>query len=123
MKRCLSFFLLLSGVLVHAQVFNRAPLEPSRFAVLPIGAVRADGWLQEQLRLQAEGLTGTLDEVYPEVVGPDNAWLGGDGDAWERGPYWLDGLLPLAYLLKDQALIDKAQTWVEAILASQQPDG
>jgi len=29
-------------------------------------------------------------------MGPDNAWLGGEGDAWERGPYWVDGLLPLA---------------------------
>ena len=123
MKRFLSAFLFLSGILAQAQVFNRAPLEPTRFASLLIGAVRADGWLQEQLRLQAEGLTGTLDEVYPQVVGPDNAWLGGEGDAWERGPYWLDGLLPLAYLLQDQALIDKVQTWVEAILASQQPDG
>lgn len=119
----MSIALLCSGILAHAQVFNRAPLEPSRFATLPIGAIKADGWLDEQLRLQATGLTGTLDQVYPEVVGPDNAWLGGDGDAWERGPYWLDGLLPLAYLLQDNALIDKSQIWVEAILASQQPDG
>ena len=56
------------GILAQAQVFNRAPLEPSRFATLPIGAVRADGWLQEQLHQQAKGLTGTLDEVYTEVV-------------------------------------------------------
>ncbi|MBP5218552.1 MAG: glycoside hydrolase family 127 protein [Bacteroidales bacterium] len=123
MKRLLSVFFILSGVLANAQVFNRAPLEPSRYANLPLGTVRADGWLQEQLERQAAGLTGNLDKVYPEVVGQDNAWLGGDGDAWERGPYWLDGLLPLAYILQDQSLIDKAQTWVEAILASQQPDG
>lgn len=109
--------------MAQAQVFNRTPLESSRFAALPIGSVKADGWLLEQLRLQAEGLTGSLDEVYPQVAGPDNAWLGGDGDAWERGPYWLDGLLPLAYLLQDKKLIDKANEWVEAILSSQQPDG
>lgn len=119
----MSIVLLYVGVMAQAQVFNRAPLEPSRFAALPIGAIKADGWLDEQLRLQATGLTGTLDKVYPQVVGPDNAWLGGDGDAWERGPYWLDGLLPLAYLLNDQELIGKSQLWVEAILASQQSDG
>ena len=123
MKRLLAALLLSGGILAQAQVFNRAPLEPSRFAALPIGAIRADGWLEGQLRLQADGLTGHLDEVYPQVMGPDNAWLGGDGDAWERGPYWLDGLLPLAYLLQDEVLIQKADTWVEAILASRQEDG
>ena len=56
-------------------------------------------------------------------MGPSNAWLGGDGDAWERGPYWIDGLLPLAYILDDDDLKKKAQPWIEAILASQQPDG
>ena len=106
-----------------AQVFNRAPLEETRYAQLPLGSISPDGWLKEQLQRQANGLTGHLDEVYPEVMGPDNAWLGGDGDAWERGPYWIDGLLPLAYILKDKVLIAKAQKWVEAILASQQPDG
>lgn len=90
---------------------------------LPLGAVKADGWLQQQLLLQKEGLSGNLDEVYPNVVGKRNAWLGGDGDAWERGPYWIDGLLPLAYLLDDQELKDKAQVWVEAILNSQKEDG
>ena len=46
-------------------------------------------------------------------MGPRNGWLGGDGDVWERGPYWIDGLLPLAYILNDQALIDKVKPWVE----------
>ena len=90
---------------------------------LPLGGIRPEGWLREQLQRQAYGLTGHLDEIYPQVMGPSNAWLGGDGDAWERGPYWIDGLLPLAYILDDDALKEKAQLWVEAILASQQPDG
>ncbi len=104
-------------------VFDRAPLEQSEYALLPIGAVKPEGWLLEQLERQADGLTGHLDEIYHEVMGPDNAWLGGDGDAWERGPYWIDGLLPLAYMLDNKDLIAKANKWVEAILASQQPDG
>lgn len=93
------------------------------FKELPLGSIRPEGWLREQLLRQADGLTGHLDEVYPQVMGPTNAWLGGDGDAWERGPYWIDGLLPLAYILDNDALKEKAQVWVEAILASQQPDG
>ena len=111
--------LLLSLVPATAQ----PSLTPPRFGELPIGSIRPQGWLKEQLQRQADGLTGHLDEVYPEVMGPDNAWLGGDGDAWERGPYWIDGLLPLAWILDDDALKAKAQTWVEAILASQQEDG
>ncbi len=104
-------------------ISNRTPLLESRNMELPLGAIKAHGWLKTQLELQRDGLTGHLDEIYPNVVGARNAWLGGDGDAWERGPYWIDGLLPLAYLLDDRTLKDKALVWVEAILNSQQEDG
>ena len=106
-----------------APVFNREPLEPTSYAQLPLGAIKPDGWLKEQLQRQATGLTGNLDQVYPQVMGDSNAWLGGDGDAWERGPYWIDGLLPLAYILDNQELKTKALRWVNAILDSQQEDG
>lgn len=105
-----------------AAVFARAPLAAAPYAPLPLGAVRAEGWLLEQLRRMATGLTGRLDELYA-TVGPSNAWRGGDGDSWERGPYWLDGLVPLAYLLDDPALIEKARPWIEWTLASQREDG
>ncbi|GHO89805.1 hypothetical protein KSZ_78110 [Dictyobacter formicarum] len=75
--------------------------------MLPTGAIRPDGWLYEQLRLQAQGLTGHLDEIWPDV-GPNSAWLGGTGEEWERGPYYCDGLIPLAYMLQDEQLIKKA---------------
>ena len=104
-------------------ISNRAPLLESRYLELPLGAIKPEGWLKMQLQVQVSGLTGHLDEVYPNVVGKRNAWLGGDGDAWERGPYWIDGLLPLAYILDDQTLKDKAQVWVEAILGSQKENG
>lgn len=102
---------------------NRSPLTESRYLELPLGAIKPEGWLRLQLQAQVTGLTGHLDEVYPNVVGARNAWLGGDGDAWERGPYWIDGLLPLAYILDDEDLKVKAQVWVEAILGSQKEDG
>lgn len=91
-------------------------------AMLPVGSITPMGWLRDQLRLQADGLTGQLEEIWPDV-GPDNAWRGGHGDDWERGPYYLDGLLPLAYALGDDSLLAKAKPWIEAILASQADDG
>ena len=70
-------------------IYSRAPLNGSSFTELPLGAIHPDGWLLDQLQRQASGLTGHLDEVYASVVGPDNAWIGGEGDTWERGPYWI----------------------------------
>jgi uncharacterized protein len=101
---------------------NRVPLSPSAFLELPLGAIEPTGWLRDQLEIQAEGLSGHLDEFWPDV-GPQSGWLGGSGESWERGPYYLDGLLPLAYLLKDERLIAKTQPWIEWTLASQGKDG
>lgn len=80
------------------------------------------GWLKEQLILQKEGFTGDLEAIYKDC-GPDSGWLGGTGESWERGPYYLDGLVPLAYLLDSKPLIVKAQKWIEVILKHQREDG
>ena len=90
--------LLFAALSASAQeyIFNRQPLVETDYAELPIGAIKAEGWLRDQLVRQKDGMTGHLDELYREVVGPDNAWIGGEGDTWERGPYWLDCLVPLA---------------------------
>ena len=114
-------FLLVLGLvfLYHA---DTSALDRS-FEELPLGSVKPDGWLLEMLVRQRDGITADLDKVYPQVVGERNGWLGGDGDRWERGPYWIDGLLPMAYILDDQTLKDKAARWVEWTLASQREDG
>lgn len=102
---------------------NRPPLLTKPFMELPLGAVRPEGWLKDQLLRMKNGMTGHLDSLYNQVMGPRNGWLGGDGDVWERGPYWIDGLLPLAYILNDDTLKAKVQPWVEWTLQSQRPDG
>ncbi len=94
----------------------------SAFRILPLGAIKPRGWLRDQLKIQANGLTGHLEEFWPDL-GPDTAWKGGPGEGWERGPYYLDGLVPLAYLLNDPGLIQKVKPWMEWMLSSSRPDG
>lgn len=103
-------------------VTNRAPLAKNAFYQLPLGAIRPAGWLKAQLRIQADGLSGHLDETWPDV-GPKSGWLGGTGESWERGPYFVDGLVPLAYLLDDSRLKEKAQKFINWTLGSQSENG
>jgi hypothetical protein len=90
--------------------------------LLPLGAIKPSGWLARQLRVQANGMGGHLDEFWPDL-GPNSGWLGGAGENWERGPYFLDGLIPLAYLLNDAVLKAKAQKFVDWTLEHQRADG
>jgi DUF1680 family protein len=101
---------------------NRAPLGPNAFNQLPLGAVKPLGWLRAQLEIQANGLSGHLDETWADV-GPESGWLGGKGESWERGPYYLDGLIPLAWLLDSAPLKAKAQRYIEWTLQSQSANG
>src|SRR5271163_5031711 len=105
-----------------AAIKNRAPLAPNAFYLLPLGSVRPTGWLNRQLQIQATGLSGHLDETWADV-GPNSGWLGGTGESWERGPYFLDGLIPLAYLLDDPRLKVKAQKYIDWTLTHQAASG
>ncbi|MGM9683843.1 MAG: beta-L-arabinofuranosidase domain-containing protein [Eubacteriales bacterium] len=83
--------------------------------------IKPAGWLYRQLKIQAEGLCGNLDKVWPDVR--DSAWIGGSREGWERVPYWLDGCVPLAYLLNDADLISRVGHYMDCILERQEPDG
>ncbi|SEN28267.1 DUF1680 family protein [Chitinophaga rupis] len=89
---------------------------------LPLGAIQPSGWLRNQLVIMRNGTSGHLDEVYKKVK-QDNGWLGGKGDGWEETPYWLDGALPLAYLLDDKTLQEKVLRYVNWTLDHQRPSG
>ncbi len=101
---------------------NRMPLAPNAFYLLPLSSIRPTGWLRRQLEIQATGLGGHLDEIWADVGG-NSGWLGGTGESWERGPYFLDGLVPLAYLLEDDRLKAKAQRFIDWTLTHQAADG
>ena len=83
--------------------------------------ITPEGWLLRQLRIQAKALSGNLHKIWPDVR--DSAWIGGGREGWERVPYWLDGFIPLAYLLRDEEMIATVKRYVDAILSAQQPDG
>ena len=46
--------------------------------------LKPKGWLLNQLRLQANSLSGNLDKVWNDVK--NSAWIGGDAEGWERVP-------------------------------------
>lgn len=83
--------------------------------------IKPDGWLKQQLRIQADGLNGNLDKMWPDIK--ESAWIGGNREGWERVPYWLDGFIPLAYLLEDEDMKARIKKYVDAILSFQREDG
>ena len=83
--------------------------------------IKPSGWLRRQLEIQAEGLSGNLDKVWNDIK--NSAWIGGDKEGWERVPYWLDGFIPLAYLLENDDMIARAKKYIDAIISFQKADG
>ncbi len=92
-----------------------------KFHALDINNIRPLGWLKRQLEIQSSGLHGNLDIVWPDVA--QSRWLGGEGDGWERFPYFLDGYIPLAYLTRDQEKINKVHKYIDCILSGQLESG
>lgn len=83
--------------------------------------IKPRGWLLKQLKLQAESLSGKLDQFWPDIK--DSGWIGGSSEGWERVPYWLDGFIPLAWLLDDEDMKMRARRYIDYIIEHQSPDG
>eukprot|EP01061_Rhynchopus_euleeides_P001300 TRINITY_DN1091_c0_g1_i1.p1 TRINITY_DN1091_c0_g1~~TRINITY_DN1091_c0_g1_i1.p1 ORF type:complete len:674 (+),score=272.81 TRINITY_DN1091_c0_g1_i1:44-2023(+) len=105
-----------------------ATLQP-RLTPLPVGSVTPSGWLLQQLVIQAQGLTGHLSEFWPDVM--DSMWIGGSSDTalHERTPYWLNGIVPLRFLLENAGttggvnITAQVEKYVQYILSHQADDG
>lgn len=63
------------------------------------------GWLKTQLKIQTNGLSGHLSHHWNKLY--DSVWIGGrTGDIGllhENTPYWLNGIIPLFFLLRNAA--------------------
>src|SRR5262245_52496797 len=76
---------------------NRAPLLPTRYVKLPLGASTPLGWLRDQLIVQKHGLTTHLPRVW-DVAG-ESGWKGDRGKnvlpeccTPRFVPRWLEGV-------------------------------
>src|SRR5579883_505479 len=105
---------------------NRQPLLPSPLIKLPIGSITPKGWLRHQLDLEAQGMTGHLEEISKWCRFDGSAWSDPEGkghSGWEELPYWLKGYGDLGYVLKAPTIIAHARKWIESVLSSQDPSG
>jgi len=104
---------------------NRDPLQPNPLIKLPIRAIEPHGWLRKMLELEAAGFTGHLAEISRFLRKEDNAWINPKAGphGWEEVPYWLKGYANLAFVLRNEVLLEEAKTWIEQAIKSQQPDG
>jgi len=91
---------------------------------LPLGTIQPRGWLADNLNLMANGLAGHMHEFYRYVK--DSPWLGGNEEyapLHEGFPYWLNGIVPLAYSTGDARIKKQIASAVDHVLAHQAPDG
>lgn len=96
-------------------------LRPLKLVPYTTNEIRPLGWLKKELEIQANGLSGNLDKIWPDIR--DSKWIGGDREGWERVPYWLDGFIPLSYLVQNEDMKARAKRYIDAIIARQQEDG
>ena len=82
--------------------------------------IELKGWIKTQLEIQKDGLFGALDKVWKDIK--ESKWIGGKEEGWERFPYYLNGLIPLAYALNDEELIKKANYYINFIITSQRDE-
>ena len=83
--------------------------------------IKPKGWMKTILQTQKNGLSGNLYKIWPDIK--DSKWLGGNKEGWERLPYYLDGFIPLVYLLNDEEEKLVIKKYIDTILSHQQEDG
>ena len=107
-------------------VTTKGAIDNMKFSSLPLGQVKAESWLKNQLLLQAEQVTKQFEKLSPDCRSEgDNrsGWLGGTGENWERGTYYTRGLIASAYVLDDPDMKAQAQKWIDWTLESQIESG
>jgi hypothetical protein len=97
---------------------------PLVFEPLPLGSIKPQGWLNDQMHLMADGLGGHLADFWKYVA--NSTWTGGKSEysiLHEAWPYWLNAIVPLAYAIDDERLKAQIRRSVDYVLAHQADDG
>ena len=100
----------------------------SAYTNLPVGKIRAEGWLRQMVETEKNGVTGHLDEIDKRVGGhiffTHNVVDEGEL-AWWNGEYesnWIEGFTRLACSTDDTVLLVKAGKWFDRLIEVQLKD-
>lgn len=106
--------------------------EYQKLHTLPLGSIRAEGFLKDQLLIGKDGMAGHLYELEPEMIAQPyvqdthvKAWSANTQVGWQAeisGNYWT-GYIQHAFTLGDEEMIARATQWVNEMLKQQQADG
>lgn len=120
---------------------------PEKYKTLPLGEVKPEGWLKEQIQQNLNGFTGYLDSLAPDLLLGDDIYgknrlskkvrnkdvgaLGVTGEGqvqflwWnsETQSNWRDGYIRSAILTNDTIHLNKIEEYINQILATQDEDG
>lgn len=83
------------------------------FKKFRLGQIRPEGWLKEQLRLEADALMGNLDKIKPSVK--YSPYQTGEGPDASALPIWLEAFICMAWCLDDEDLKTRATSHLRAI--------
>lgn len=96
---------------------------------LPVGAVRAQGWIAQQLRQDNDGFVGHFPEICEQAatdIFVDGRVAGGDNRHWWGGETegkWIDGFTRIAHVLGDRDAATKVDSYLRRLVDHQDPDG
>ncbi len=99
---------------------------------LPVGAIKAQGFLKEQMARGKAGMSGNLYKLEPDMIANPyvhktyvKAWKKHRQSGWGAelsGNYWY-GYILFAFTLNDNEMIKTATEWVDSVLKNQKADG
>jgi hypothetical protein len=105
---------------------NRDPLLKTKFVKLPLGAVQPAGWLRDELKVQANGLSGHVHEVWDVIK--TSAWKGDLGKnvtpeccTARFVPRWMEGMTVLGGVLGDTRFKSLTDPYMRYIFTVQDP--
>jgi hypothetical protein len=113
-----------ASLLLLSLISTAAQYLPLAYSPLPFGSLHPEGWLNRELKVQGDGLSGNFAAFYEPVY--NSQWLGGNStheDWMEIFPYVLAGYVPQAILLNDDGQLKQSQIWIDTILNRALPTG